>query len=125
MDLLQIGDVSFRHSDSSPGTHTPPDLFIIYGSVTMLVGIVVVALLPDSPSKAWFFSKEEKEAAIIRLAENQTGLESRQKWQISQVVEALKDPKYWCVALFVIAQSITNAGITNVRSPGSHLLERY
>lgn len=90
----------------------------------MVVGIVVVALLPDSPSKAWFFSPEEKEFAAIRLAENQTGLESHQKWKISQVLEALQDPKYWCVALFVIAQSITNAGITNVCSLRNFLLSK-
>ena len=50
---------------------------------------------------------------------------------MSQVLEALKDPKYWCVALFAIAQSITNAGITNVRRTfpldcmGNRELTRY
>ncbi|TVY30249.1 putative transporter [Lachnellula hyalina] len=88
-------------------------IFLIYGSVTMGVGILVFFALPDSPSKAWFFNAEEKKAAVIRLAENQTGVNSHKNWKMPQVLEALKDPKYWCVALFVIAQSITNAGITN------------
>jgi len=51
-------------------------IFLIYGSVTMGVGILVFFALPDSPSKAWFFNAEEKKAAVIRLAENQTGVNS-------------------------------------------------
>ena len=42
----------------------------------MGVGILVTIALPDSPSKAWFFNAEGKKAAVIRLAENQTGVES-------------------------------------------------
>lgn len=33
--------------------------------------------MPDSPDKAWFFNAEEKKLAAIRLAPNQTGVESR------------------------------------------------
>lgn len=32
------------------------------------------------------------------------------KWK--QILEALKDPKYWCIATFFVTQAITNAGIT-------------
>jgi len=42
----------------------------------MGAGILVFLALPDSPSKAWFFNAEEKKAAVIRLAGNQTGVES-------------------------------------------------
>ena len=53
--------------------------------------------------------------------------DAHQKWKLSQVLEALTDPKYYCVAIFVIAQSITNAGITNVGIQAyktSHLTNR-
>jgi hypothetical protein len=33
--------------------------------------------LPDSPTKAWFLTAEEKELAVVRLADNQTGIETR------------------------------------------------
>ncbi|OWP05989.1 hypothetical protein B2J93_6313 [Marssonina coronariae] len=88
-------------------------IFLIYGSVTMGFGILVFFALPDSPSTAWFFNAEERRFAVIRTAKNQTGVKTRQNWKMHQVLEALRDPKYWCVAVFVIAQSITNAGITN------------
>lgn len=31
----------------------------------------------------------------------------------AQILDALKDPKYYILMIFVIAQSVTNAGITN------------
>ncbi|OCF71005.1 hypothetical protein I204_08241 [Kwoniella mangroviensis CBS 8886] len=87
-------------------------IFLIYGSVTILVGVIVFIALPDSPATAWFLKSDEKLRGAARLAENQQGQE-RKKFDLSQCLEAAKDPKYWVVILFVVAQSITNAGITN------------
>lgn len=81
----------------------------------MAYSIVVFAALPDLPEKAWFFSPEQKKAAIIRTAENQTEAKKHRGWKPTQILEAVRDPKYWCVVVFTIAQSVTNAGITNVR----------
>lgn len=41
-------------------------------------GILLFFALPDSPSKAWFFTAEEKKAAVIRAAKNQTGVKTQQ-----------------------------------------------
>jgi MFS family permease len=51
-------------------------IFIIYGAVTILVGFLIFAALPNTPATAWFLSPEEKKIALLRVAENQTGLES-------------------------------------------------
>jgi hypothetical protein len=40
----------------------------------MFVGIITVFLLPDSPAKAWFYSKQERKLATMRTAHNQTGI---------------------------------------------------
>lgn len=40
----------------------------------MLVGLITFFLLPNSPAKAWFYSKEEKKLATMRTAHNQTGI---------------------------------------------------
>ncbi|KAL0941808.1 major facilitator superfamily transporter [Colletotrichum truncatum] len=88
-------------------------IFLIYGAVTILTGFVVLFALPDSPAKAWFFSEEEKKAAIIRLAANQTGVNNHKKFDGKQILEALKDPKCWCVWACGIGYAIANAGITN------------
>ncbi|KAL2848519.1 major facilitator superfamily domain-containing protein [Aspergillus pseudoustus] len=88
-------------------------IFLIYGAVTMLVGIVVILALPDSPATAWFFSAEEKKIAMLRVTENQTGLGTNKDLKLNQIIDALTDPKYYILIIFVIAQSVTNAGITN------------
>ncbi|VUC32033.1 unnamed protein product [Clonostachys rosea] len=88
-------------------------IFIIYGVITFVMGVAVFFLLPDSPAKAWFLDDDLKSVAALRLVDNQTSTEPKQNLRWSQVLEALKDTKYWCMALFFIAQSITNAGITN------------
>ncbi|KAF4535375.1 MFS transporter [Lasiodiplodia theobromae] len=91
-------------------------IFLIYGAFTMGYGILVFFSLPDRPEKAWFFSSEEKKAAVIRTAENQTEAKTRRGWKTAQILEAVRDSKYWCIVVFCIAQSIANAGITNVTS---------
>ncbi|KAJ4229150.1 hypothetical protein NW759_003873 [Fusarium solani] len=88
-------------------------IFIIYGAFTLVVGIAVFFLLPNSPAQAWFLNDELKSVAVLRLASNQTATKASTKLRWGQIVEALKDTKYWCLAIFFIAQSITNAGITN------------
>ncbi|KAI8656383.1 hypothetical protein NCS56_01242200 [Fusarium sp. Ph1] len=90
-------------------------IFIIYGAFTLVVGIAVFFLLPNSPAQAWFLNDELKSVAVLRLASNQTATEASasKKLRWGQIGEALKDTKYWCLAIFFIAQSITNAGITN------------
>lgn len=49
-------------------------IFIIYGVVTVAMGIVTLALLPDTPANAWFLKAEEKVIAVQRVANNQTGV---------------------------------------------------
>ncbi|KAJ5651425.1 Major facilitator superfamily domain general substrate transporter [Penicillium longicatenatum] len=88
-------------------------IFIIYGAVTILVGCLVIFALPDSPATAWFLSAEEKKIALLRVSENQTGLGTHKDMKLGQILEALTDPRYYILMTFVIAQSITNAGITN------------
>lgn len=120
-------------------------IFIIYGSFTVLTGLLVFFGLPDKPSQAWFFNAEEKRLALIRLAENQTGVDTRrvcrylsitsycppekQTCQVSklflrpltlpqtfdgrQILEALRDPKCYCMWLGGLGYALANAGITN------------
>ncbi|KAL2419246.1 putative transporter [Exophiala dermatitidis] len=88
-------------------------IFLIYGSVTVVLGIVTVFLLPNVPATAWFFNHEEKAAAPLRTIGNQTGTKSRNKFKISQCFEAVRDLRYWIIVVQVLAWSIVNSGITN------------
>lgn len=52
-------------------------IFLTYGATTVLCGVMVFFGLPDSPTKAWFLTTEEKQLAVVRLVDNQTGIETR------------------------------------------------
>ncbi|RSL84597.1 hypothetical protein CEP51_003800 [Fusarium floridanum] len=88
-------------------------IFIIYGVVTIAMGFVTLALLPDTPATAWFLKAEEKVIAVQRLADNQTGVERSKNFNLAQIKEAIIDPKWIISSLGVFAYSVTNASITN------------
>ncbi|CRK10060.1 putative transporter like protein [Verticillium longisporum] len=88
-------------------------IFIIYGAVTVLAGGLVFFALPDSPSKAWFFNETEKKLALVRLAENQTGIDSHKTFSAKQILETLRDPKCYCIWACAFGYAIANAGVTN------------
>ncbi|KAH9929350.1 MFS general substrate transporter [Fomitopsis serialis] len=81
---------------------------------------------PDSPTTAWFLTREERIIAIRRLKENQTGVENKH-FKIEQVHEALRDPKTWLFALFSalnnVPNSLTNQGQIIVASFGFTYLQ--
>ncbi|RAQ99514.1 asparagine synthase [Stemphylium lycopersici] len=88
-------------------------LFIIYGVTTVALGVTCLIAMPDHHDNAWFLRPSEVHQAKMRTQENNTGLSTRQPWNFSHIFEATKDAKYWLIVIFAIAQSITNAGITN------------
>ncbi|OMP85182.1 putative transporter [Diplodia seriata] len=88
-------------------------IFIIYGSATISMGLLILLALPDSPSTAWFLTASERPIAARRVAApNQTSALSPTGIRWRQILEALRDPKYWVTATFFTAQAIANAGIT-------------
>lgn len=49
-------------------------LFIFLGAVTMAVGVLLGALLPDSPLNARFLNEEERVVAVERIRSNNQGI---------------------------------------------------
>ncbi|CAG8112837.1 unnamed protein product [Penicillium olsonii] len=93
-------------------------LFIIFGIITFLWGIVMLFRLPDSPATASFLTDEEKIIATERLKANQTGFKNS-KIDKSQIMEAFVDIKTWLLAVLILAANIPNGGFTTVRQSGS------
>jgi MFS family permease len=52
-------------------------MFLVVGCITMAVGGVVIALMPDNPMSARKLTHSERVAAVERLRENQTGVENK------------------------------------------------
>ncbi|KAJ6123896.1 hypothetical protein N7471_011213 [Penicillium samsonianum] len=86
-------------------------LFIIFGIITFLWGVVMLFRLPDSPTTASFLTKEEKLIATERLKANQTGFKNS-TIDKSQIMEAFTDVKTWLLAILILAGNIPNGGFT-------------
>ncbi|KAG6919497.1 hypothetical protein DXG01_005086 [Tephrocybe rancida] len=88
-------------------------LMIITGIITLIVAVAFWFLFPDSPTNAWFLTKEERVIAVQRIKVNQTGVENKH-FKKEQMYEALLDPKTWLFALFSLLDNIPNS-LTNQR----------
>ncbi|KAK2801450.1 hypothetical protein FQN51_005344 [Onygenales sp. PD_10] len=57
-------------------------IYVILGSITIFIGLVIFAIFPATPMKAWFLSHREKQIAVLRLSTNKTGIHTRKfKWK--------------------------------------------
>ncbi|KAF2163960.1 hypothetical protein M409DRAFT_68203 [Zasmidium cellare ATCC 36951] len=90
-------------------------IFLIWGAITTLWGIVILFFLPDSPVKAKFLSEDERKAAIDRIKENETGIENKH-WKKDQFIEAMLDVKTWLLFVFAVTSNAPNGGLTNFQS---------
>ncbi|KAJ5191249.1 major facilitator superfamily domain-containing protein [Penicillium cinerascens] len=87
-------------------------LFIILGLPTVLWGVLLFLILPDTPSKAWFLSREERLFAQQRHQSVQRSWKTNE-WKISQFCEAIKDLKTWFFFVIITTGSLTNGVISN------------
>ncbi len=83
-------------------------VFVIFGSVSIVWGVVVLLFLPDLPSTARFLSPAERVVAVDHVAVNKQGVKNHH-FKPEQAWQAAKDPKTWI--LFFMAVS------AQVRSP--------
>ncbi|KIK62936.1 hypothetical protein GYMLUDRAFT_197181 [Collybiopsis luxurians FD-317 M1] len=79
-------------------------IFLFIGTLTVACSPLILILLPDSPAKAKFLSREEKIVAFERLRANNQGTETK-VWKWDQVLELVLDPKtyLWFALLFLCA----------------------
>ncbi|KAJ7141964.1 major facilitator superfamily domain-containing protein [Mycena crocata] len=82
-------------------------LMIITGVLTLITSLSFWFFFPDSPTNAWFLTPQERAIAVMRLKENQTGVENKH-FKKEQMIEALLDPKTWLFALFSALDNVPN-----------------
>ena len=84
---------------------------LIYGAVTICFSIIVFLYLPDSPySKRFHLTDDEKQTVTARIADNNVLCISHIQW--NQVIESLKEPRYWCLLLLMVISNLPNGAIT-------------
>ncbi|KAI2609164.1 allantoate permease [Hypoxylon sp. NC1633] len=103
----------FQHYESE--VFTPWQImFLLFGLITIVVGIVAIIFLPDSPMKSRL-TREEKIWAIERLRENQTGVENKH-FKIYQVWDCFTDPQTWLIAFITVTGSIPNGAVSSYQA---------
>ena len=80
-------------------------LFVAEGMPSVLVGLLVLAVLPDNPHKAKWLSGEERSLVLDRLGEEERGKAA--DGHCNRVGEIFLDLRIWC---FAIAFFCGNAG---------------
>ncbi|PCG94221.1 Major facilitator superfamily domain, general substrate transporter [Penicillium occitanis (nom. inval.)] len=85
--------------------------FVIFGSLTIVWGVIFTLLTPSNPTKARWLTQREKAIAVLRLAENETGIDTK-VWKWEQVKEAFVDPRFWLMNLLTLANTIPNGGVS-------------
>jgi MFS family permease len=83
-------------------------MFIIFGLVTIVIGMGLWWLLPDSPVTATFLSERERLIAIERLKSNKTGIKN-QHHKIGQIKELVVDLKVWMLIAAIFFHNLTNS----------------
>lgn len=87
-------------------------VFLVCGGMTVIWGVVLLFLLPDSILSARFFSLEEKALLVGRARLAKTGVLNKSiKWY--QIREVFTDLQVWILILFTLLNEVINGGIAN------------
>jgi sugar phosphate permease len=89
-------------------------MFLMWGLITITVGILFVILIPDNPMTSRL-SHDEKIFAIERLRSNKTGVENK-TFKVGQMIECLKDPHTWMMALITCSSNVTNGAVSSFQA---------
>lgn len=85
-------------------------IFLTYGCISVLYGIVLIFVMPDSPMRAKCFTEEEKRLMVERVRGNRTGLQNK-KFRAYQAKEALLDPQTWCYCAIQVFTTLPTSGL--------------
>ncbi|OQV09244.1 hypothetical protein CLAIMM_13385 [Cladophialophora immunda] len=115
--VSSLASYGFLHyTNSHPHVHFKSwqILFLVFGIITIAIGVLVVLFLPDNPMKSRL-SAEEKIYIIERVRENQTGIENK-RLKTKQVKEVLLDYRTWLLSLVVITTNVPNGAVSSFSS---------
>ncbi|TVY53544.1 putative transporter [Lachnellula cervina] len=90
-------------------------IFLIFGAITISWGILILFLLPDSPSTTRFLSPRERAVAVERVAANRQGIKNR-TFKMYQAKQMILDPKTWILFIMALSSQIPTAAVTSFAS---------
>ena len=99
--LVSYGFQHVHHGASVSGWRI---MFIVIGCLTIVVGVLTLLFIPDTPMKAKWLSEQEKVALLQHVSVNQTGVWST-KFNFKHLLEAVLDIQLWLLVLITILVS--------------------
>ncbi|CAI5758690.1 unnamed protein product [Candida verbasci] len=90
-------------------------VFVVTGCLTIFLGFLILAHVPDQPTKAWFLTEQEKVLVVERIRSNQQGF-GNPHFKKKQFIEAILDHRTWLFFLFALSSNIPNGAMTSFGS---------
>ncbi|KIV93425.1 hypothetical protein PV10_04638 [Exophiala mesophila] len=87
-------------------------IFLVIGSLAVLLGVVSMFLLPSSPMDARFLTPQERIVCVWRVSSNQIGIK-HEKFLKYQVWEAVRDVRVWCLVVQQFTIGFINGAVSN------------
>jgi MFS family permease len=110
-----ISSYGFQHYEGVGETFKSWQImFLVFGLLTIAVGICVFLFLPDNPMSSRL-SDDEKLFAIERLRSNMTGIENK-KFKIPQMIECIRDPHTWMLSAITVTVNITHGAVSSFQA---------
>ncbi|KAI2632859.1 allantoate permease [Xylaria nigripes] len=90
-------------------------VFLIFGALSLVSGVISFLVLPDIPATAPFLTSKERAIATERVAKNRAGVKNHY-FKKHQAVQTFKDIKTWILFVMAVSAQIPNAAITSFTS---------
>ncbi|KAG0691430.1 hypothetical protein C6P40_000047 [Pichia californica] len=109
--LSSISSALYKHSKeySISGYKV---LFLIVGLMTIFNGLLILIIMPNTPTEARWLTEREKEIVIERIRHNNQGFGNK-KFKINQAKEVIKDPRTYIYFLLSLSVAIPNGGVSS------------
>ncbi|KFX85747.1 hypothetical protein V490_09440 [Pseudogymnoascus sp. VKM F-3557] len=90
-------------------------VFLIFGSISIVWGIVSLIVLPDLPSTAKFLTERERLIAVNRVAANRQGVKNHH-FSRHQAIQTFQDPKTYILFIMAVGAQVPNSALTSFTS---------
>ncbi|KAJ4988178.1 allantoate permease [Stagonosporopsis vannaccii] len=90
-------------------------VFLIFGSASTLMGIVILLFLPDLPTTAKFLTERQRGIAVERVSGNRQGVKNKH-FKVYQAWQTVYDPKTWILFIMATGAQIPNSALTTFSS---------
>lgn len=88
-------------------------MFLAIGISTVLLGVVIILVVPDTPMQAWFLSDDEKVNILEHVKTNQSGI-SNTRFLPYQLKEGLLDFQLWCMFMVILLVSLGRSKVDEI-----------